>query len=179
MATVQNETKPFKCFISFAEPDTKLATKIADAVRSAANCEVFSIQDISPGESWRRRLDEKVKDADFFVVLVSPAALSSKFVRDEWASIQERAWQSQNVGILPILVGKTGVPAFLKPWKYIDASDKKPADVSNAVMDYIHSLDTNNLISEELHKTSPELSTARTNQFRGLLKSVAEDDWTT
>ena len=178
MTTVQSETKPFKCFISFAEPDAKLATRIADAMRSTAKCEVSSVQDVSPGESWRRRLDEKVKDADFFVVLVSPEALSSKFVRDEWASIQERAWQSQNVGILPILVGKTDAPAFLKPWKYIDATDKKPADVSNAVMDYIQSLDTNNLISEELHKSSPELSTERTNRFRGLLRSVAKDDWT-
>src|SRR5690242_19857683 len=106
-------TKPFTCYISYAHEDAKLATEIAGAVRSTANCEVFDMDDISAGTSWRQGWDEKVRDTNLFVILVSPAALSSNAVRNEWASIQERAWKSKDVGILPILVGETETPPFL------------------------------------------------------------------
>jgi hypothetical protein len=178
MTKVHSEPKPFKCFISSANEDAKLANTIADAVRSKTNCEVFTDKDISHGTSWRQSLDEKVKDTDLFVVLISPAALSSNFVRDEWASIQERAWQSNDVAILPILVGETDAPAFLKPWKYIEAKDATPSDVSNAVTDCIQSFHTKNWTSKEQHSSFPSLKAQQTKRFRGLLKSLSADDTT-
>jgi hypothetical protein len=165
------------CFISYANEDAALATSIADAFRSAGGCEVFTYDDISPGESWRKEIEEKIGDADLFVILVSPAALSSKAVRDEWASIQERAWESQDVGILPVLVGNVHAPAFLEPWKRVHVAGKKPANVAHALTDYIQGL--RSLNSQELHRKSSELSTKRANRFRDLMRSVSEDDWTT
>lgn len=173
----EGDTKPLKCFISYANEDASLATTIAEAVRSTAKCEVFADKDISLGEGWRRKIDEKVGDADFFVVVVSPAALSSKAIRDEWASIQERAWESQSVGIVPVLVGDTHTPAFLKPWKRVHVADKKPANAAHAVTNYFQGLKSLN--SAELHRKSSELSAERTNRFRKIMRSVSEDDWTT
>jgi TIR domain len=183
MTKVHSEPKPFTCYISHANEDSKLATEIAGAVRSTANCEVFDMGDISYGTSWRKQWDEKVGGTNLFVVLVSPNALSSTWVRDEWASIQEKYWKSpKDVAILPILVGDTNTPAFLKQWKAIDARDEKLSNlstaVSTAVTDRIQSLDKD-LISKELHVSSTGLTAEQKKRFQGLLKSLSEDDGTT
>jgi TIR domain len=181
MTKVQSEPKPLTCYISHADADSKLATEIAGALRSSnANCEVLT-PSISHGTTWRQEVDEKVKGTDLFVVLVSPAALSSTAVRDEWASIQARAWKSEDVAILPILVGETNTPAFLKQWKVIDARHEKPSAlssaVSTAVTDRIQSFQSlHKPISKELHVSSPSLKAEQTKRFEGLIRWSSKGD---
>lgn len=74
---------PETAFISYASADRALALRVADLVRSAG-LEVWLDQDhMAPGTSVRGGLDDAVRRADHFVVLLTHDALASDWVRFE------------------------------------------------------------------------------------------------
>jgi hypothetical protein len=72
-----------KVFISYASADRALAGQIADYLRSSGLDVWFDEWEILPGDNLANRIDTALHEADAMVVVLTPHALESKYVRSE------------------------------------------------------------------------------------------------
>lgn len=100
-------------FISYSHQDTAAAERLQMELE-ARNIHVFRDEpSLRPGEPWRPRLEREVRASDSLVVLISPAAGASSWVRQEvaWALNEQQAG-GPVVRIVPILLPAGGWEAY-------------------------------------------------------------------
>ncbi len=97
-------------FISYARKDgSAVAEELADRLR-AFDYDVFlDVQSIRAGTRWRFELRRRIGWADLIILLVTPGSNESEHVSNEVAMAE-----SINRPILPIQIGDTPVPEYLK-----------------------------------------------------------------
>ncbi|MEH1969666.1 toll/interleukin-1 receptor domain-containing protein [Nostoc sp.] len=73
-----------KVFIShtFTENDTKLARRIADALRNA-DFQVLNDTEIFPGDNWAELIANELRESDAMVVLLTPNSVDSPYINAE------------------------------------------------------------------------------------------------
>lgn len=71
-------------FISYARPDQAFAHALKVRLQ-AANFEVWTDQDIPPGQEWQAVIDEAIKASFVVVVVTTPHASRSEYVLYEWS----------------------------------------------------------------------------------------------
>jgi len=71
-----------KVFISHAFEDRDLARTVSRFLRDAG-LEVWTAEEIMPGDNWAQKVSQALNASDTMVVLVSTAALNSDLVRRE------------------------------------------------------------------------------------------------
>jgi hypothetical protein len=74
--------RPRRIFLSYAPSDRQLAETLAKDL-SAAGFAVWSDQEALPGDNWARKVGEALEESEAMVVIVSPAAAKSEWVRRE------------------------------------------------------------------------------------------------
>jgi MinD-like ATPase involved in chromosome partitioning or flagellar assembly len=81
----QGVQRPRRVFVSYAraEPDAGLAARIVEALEPYHH--VFNDQKMLIGENWVERMESEMRGADFFVALLSQAAVSSETMTTEIA----------------------------------------------------------------------------------------------
>jgi hypothetical protein len=114
------EETPFtlkNVFISYAHEDQELARRLADDLRKKCGAKVWLDLELRTGhESWPKQLQDAFDAASEFVLVVSPAAMSSPYVQGEWAAARDR-----EMPIIPILRRPLETPSiFLSGAQYID-----------------------------------------------------------
>ncbi len=105
-------TKPpcsYRIFISHSAKDDEFGIKLAQDLRCILNDKDAVWYDhadgLRGGDHWWRSITKKLKEAPIFIVILSPDALKSKWVKDEIAM----AWQQKNTKR-----GKTIVPVWYR-----------------------------------------------------------------
>ncbi len=96
-------------FMSYREvsPDRELALALGHKLEEWGHRVVLAEEDIKLGANWPERIDQALREADYFVVLVSEAAAISDFVTEQ----VRRAWELRQIRprkrpvIVPIRVG--------------------------------------------------------------------------
>ena len=76
-----NEQKT-RIFISYSHQERQLCEHIASCFPE----ESFSVwfdRGLRPGEVYRKRIAQVIKDTDYFLILISPASVCSEWVLDE------------------------------------------------------------------------------------------------
>jgi MinD-like ATPase involved in chromosome partitioning or flagellar assembly len=105
-------------FISYrrgAEPDELLAGEIHQAL--ASDYDVFNDKDIRPGENWVKLIDDELKRADYFIVLLSQRSAESDVLKEEVIrACQLSKEQDGRPKILPIRMN------FTEPLNYVLAA---------------------------------------------------------
>ncbi len=103
-----------KVFISHAHQDETLARKVA-AVLEADGLEVWDGSEIVPGENWAEKISQALKESEAMVVLLTPDALRSNWVRREIEyALSNKAYSKR---LIPVLVGlPEQIPAEDIPW---------------------------------------------------------------
>lgn len=91
-----------KVFISHAHNDKPLARKLA-GVLEHAGFDVWHDELVLPGDNWANEIGKNLEDSDAMVVLLTPASLNSKTVRDEL----KYALGAKNFShrLIPVVVG--------------------------------------------------------------------------
>lgn len=104
-----------KVFISHAQTDEALVKKVA-ATLQGAGLEVWdAAREIMPGDNWADKVANALRESDAMVVLLTPGAMRSSWVRHELEYALGEKRYSQRV--IPVVAGDP--EAILKediPW---------------------------------------------------------------
>jgi hypothetical protein len=112
-----------RVFVSYAAgADVRQAARLASDLR-AGGVEVWMAPDsIAPGETFAAAIDRGLAASDHFLVLLSPAALASRWVTTEVYAAIDRAQQGR-VRVVPLLIAPVTVPPLLSTFQQVDLTN--------------------------------------------------------
>jgi len=114
MAVDQRATTP-TAFVSYAREDSVFSLKLGnDLKRAGANVWIDQI-DIEPGQEWDSAIEEAVEKSPWMLVILSPASVASKNVRDEISFALKKEKR-----IIPVLYQACSVPFRLDRIQHVD-----------------------------------------------------------
>nr|NIO69137.1 PQQ-binding-like beta-propeller repeat protein [Anaerolineae bacterium] len=105
-------------FISHATKDAQLAHRLADDLQRLGVRVWIAPESIRPGESWVSAIERGLGESSHVVVVLTPAALESKWVKKETdvAIAQERKGRIQ---VIPLDVEPCEVPLLLSSYQMV------------------------------------------------------------
>ncbi len=111
-------TKTKQVFISYATKDAKFAHRLADDLRRLGVPVWIAPESIHPGEGWVEAIERGLRESSHMVVVLTPAALESKWVRKETdvAIAQERKGR---IRVIPLDVEPCEVPLLLGSYQMV------------------------------------------------------------
>lgn len=107
-----------KAFMSYVQHDRTIADQLAHDV-SASGVEVLRATELVAGDYWEPKLMEQLRGATHFLLLLSPAYVTSSWSQKELeaAAVQESEGHTR---IIPALVQDTEIPLILRGRHYVD-----------------------------------------------------------
>ncbi len=110
--------KTKQVFISHATKDAKFAHRLADDLRRPGVRVWIAPESIRPGESWVSAIERGLRESSHAVVVLTPAALESEWVKKETdvTIAQERKGRIQ---VIPLDVKPCAVPLFLSSYHMV------------------------------------------------------------
>ncbi len=142
-ALLDRPTVPPKVFISYSHETSSAFALMLEYRLQAAGIPVFLDRSIPSGDDWHNRLETTVQNCQYFVCLITPAALASKFVQKEirWAEGRLRIpiWQP---GFIPDaeLEGPDWLVEFVKGKQAIRVLEESAEAYHNAVEKLLNEL---------------------------------------
>ena len=97
---------PKDIFISYSRRDQEFVSRLASDLNAHVAFVWFDRSSIQPGEKWHDEIMEGIQECKAFILVLSPDAMASKYVREE----MEMAKQ----------LGKPIFPVIYRPAKWID-----------------------------------------------------------
>lgn len=108
-------------FICYCREDGEWLRQLRPFIEVAlSEVELFSDQDIEPGERWETRIREQIERADMAILLLSIDALKSVFIRNVEIPLFQHFQRERGLRIIPIL---------LRPCPYIQVDWLKDLQV--------------------------------------------------
>lgn len=115
-------------FLSFASEDRPTAQLLAMRLEDAG-LNVSSNHLIDLGESWLESIQRRIRAADFIIVIVSAAALRSRWVQKEIADAKAlQEFSDRSITVIPVMLDHVELPEPLRDIAYVDfRSDPRAA----------------------------------------------------
>jgi len=125
-------TKTKQVFISYATVDAQFAHRLADNLRRLSVPVWIAPESIRPGEGWVEAIERGLAESSHMVVLLTPAALESEWVRKETdvAIAQERRGR---IRVIPLDVEPCEVPLLLSSYQMVSFRRDYDAGLSQLV----------------------------------------------
>ena len=104
-----------KVFISHSHTDSALAARVSEALRDDG-LEVWdSVADVLPGDNWAEKVAQALDESQAMVVLLTPAAVDSPYVRREMEyALGAKRYSNR---LIPVAIGaREQLPADSIPW---------------------------------------------------------------
>lgn len=76
--------------------------------------------DLFAGESLTTKIGDAIDACDAFVVLLSPHATGSKWVKEELRIAVQRRFAEEDFRIIPVILAQCTLPPFLRDYLYVD-----------------------------------------------------------
>ena len=111
-------TKTEQVFISHATADAQFAHRLADDLQRLGVQVWIAPESIRPGESWVSAIERGLEESSHMVVVLTPAAMESKWVQKETdvAIARERKGRIQ---VIPLDVKSCKVPLLLNSYQMV------------------------------------------------------------
>ncbi len=102
-------------FISYTHEDTEFALKLAHHLKKQDVAVQIDQWNILPDDEWDQAIEELVRNCEHFLMILSPAAINSWIVREQfaWALEMEKS-------IIPVVYQSCQLPSQLQDIPYID-----------------------------------------------------------
>lgn len=98
MSSKDKAKQDIRIFLSYASEDSNSATELINELGKQPNVHVFTSDKMSAGENWRSKIKKTLSESDFFLVLLSPTSVQSRWIQFELGV----AW-GLNKFIIPIV----------------------------------------------------------------------------
>ncbi len=132
-------TKGIICFISYSSLDKAFVRRLVRDLESQGTSVWHDEREVHIGESITSKIAEGLASCDVFIVV-----LSSNIVQSEWVkeglriAYQRRIETAGGRVIMPVLIEKCPIPAFLKDYKYV--SFEEPANYEESLRGLYNSI---------------------------------------
>lgn len=114
------EPRQIRVFLSYQSTDKEFVEALAINLRLNGVDVFFDKWDISAGDSIPEKLEEALSGSDIFVYILSLAAITSKWVSEEYYAFLYRKVNEHSLRIIPIMRRLCKPPPFVAPLHYID-----------------------------------------------------------
>jgi len=138
-------------FVSYCRQDSEFALRLAEDLKSAGARVWIDQLDIQPGEDWDLAIESAVDRTAQMLLILSPASVQSKNVRNEIAVALDA-----NKTIIPVLHQDCAIPLQLRRVQYIDFR----TDYGNGLKILLKALD----VAPSKQPTAPSSSTTQEGQ---------------
>lgn len=126
---MENPGTARRIFVSHSHQDNALSQRLVAALQQAGFMVWYDEQYTGPGH-LAPIIENELRQADTFVVILSPAALASNWVRSEWYAAWELYGEGKITTFIPVLAETCEVPLLLRGLRWIDASHDLPQSIS-------------------------------------------------
>ncbi len=117
-------------FISYSRTDMDFVQRLAMDLERASFDVWWDLTDIQGSEVWERKIEEGLRTSQYFIVVLTPASLESRWVRREYLSAD-----NSGVKIVPLKLKSYDVtPLTLRDIQPIDAINRPYEDVLSDVL---------------------------------------------
>jgi len=128
-----NMNKP-KIFISYSNRDKDFVRGLVSRLERDSIETWFDEVEIKIGESIHQKINEGLKQSDFFAIVLSKASVESRWVQEELSSASSmEKYSKSGIFVLPILMEKCEVPPLLLDRRYANFKDDYDAAYSELV----------------------------------------------
>jgi uncharacterized membrane protein len=110
-------------FISYSRKDIDFVKRLASDLKKTGVAVWWDISGIPPGTEWPKRIQDGLENSDYFIVVLSPDAIQSPWVRKEYTFAQ-----IENKPIFPLYYRPCKIPIALTDINYIDFSHTNYVD---------------------------------------------------
>jgi formylglycine-generating enzyme required for sulfatase activity len=145
-------SKPLKTFIIYARKDEahkqELVAHLKSTLVVTGHLEIWEDSAILPGEEWEKIIEQHLRSADLFLVLLSVDALNSSFIQktELKTALQKKSrivpilvrscfWQG-----IPIFAGLQGLPKNMKPITSFSHPDDAWTEIVEALHEMVESI---------------------------------------
>lgn len=108
-------------FVSHSHHDNSVSQRIVAALQQAGFTVWYDEQYAEPGH-LAPIVENELRRADTFIVVLSPAALTSNWVRSEWYAAWELHGEGKITTFIPVIAESCEVPLLLRGMRWVDAS---------------------------------------------------------
>jgi hypothetical protein len=125
-----------KLFVSYAMEDSRQAAELISQLARQPKFHIFPKSKISAGENWQLKIKKELSQSDYFLVLLSPTSVQSKWVQFELGA----AW-GLNKFIIPVVTSPDVVhriPLEFRDLHVIELKDLKgkPESIGQIIESY-------------------------------------------
>jgi len=121
-----------KVFISYSHQDKSFAQKLAGELESYGIKVWWDFDSLKGGQDWQKEIERGIKQSDFFLIVLTPDAIESKWVGNEITY----ASQAQKTTI-PLHLKKCDIPIGLIKKQYIDFEKQTHKVALKGLMDIL------------------------------------------
>lgn len=107
-------------FISYSTADAEFVEKLSADLQRSGLSPWVAAKELNVGDSLLEIIENAITVADYFVVVLSPEAVASRWVSVELETALLGEIQSQRTKVLPILHRKCEIPPFVSRKLYAD-----------------------------------------------------------
>lgn len=117
-------------FISYSRSDMEFVQHLAMGLSRAGLDVWWDLSDIQGSDVWEKKIEEGLKTSQYFIVVMTPAALESRWVRREYLSADVKG-----LTIIPLrLKPSDELPLALRDIQPVDAFDRPYEDVLSDIL---------------------------------------------
>ena len=111
-----------KIFISYAQRDTEAANIILDRLQQAGFEPWNTPIESDSLNSIKSVIRNQIYSSDYFILLISQAAIDSAWVQYEMEQTISNEWSQREIMVLPIKIERCKLPEYLKKFQWLDLS---------------------------------------------------------
>lgn len=133
-----------KVFISHAQQDAELARRVSQALQRNGLETWDAESNMLPGDNWAAEIGRALEESEAMVVLLTPAAVDSRWV--QWEMDYALGARNYSNRLIPVVVGDaealpvSGVPWIVRrmPWVELSDGDGLPEvrPIADAIRDH-------------------------------------------
>jgi Flp pilus assembly CpaF family ATPase len=101
-------------FVSYSREDRDRVRALASELENKGFDVWLDVFNINPGEEWTKVLENAIKNAGAFLVILTPSAAQSQFVRNEIIMAQD-----EKLPIIPVKMDECDTPIQIRALQYI------------------------------------------------------------
>lgn len=109
-----------KVFLSYTRTDKPFAERLSVDLKKIGLEVWLDAWEIKVGDSIIDKVDQALGSNDYFLIVLSPAALKSRWVKIELNTSFMRSLDNKNIKIIPILLQECEIPNIISDLKYAD-----------------------------------------------------------